>query len=103
MGSFGEMDESQHYDLLFKLPLIGDSGVGKTSVLFSFSEEGSFNSTFTPTFGIDFKIKTINCRGKRIKLQFWDTAGQERFQSITSCYYRGAQAFLGSESGWATL
>ena len=76
---FGGMDESQHYDLLFKLLMIGDSGVGKTSILFSFSEEGSFNSTFTPTFGIDFKIKTINCRGKRIKLQFWDTAGQERF------------------------
>ena len=75
-------DQSQHYDLLFKLLLIGDSGVGKTSILFSFSEEGSFNSTFTPTFGIDFKIKTINCRGKKIKLQFWDTAGQERFCRI---------------------
>ena len=88
------MERDNSYDLLFKLLLVGDSGVGKTSILFSFCEEGSFNSSFTPTFGIDFKIKTIECRGKRIKLQFWDTAGQERFQSVVSCYYRGARGVL---------
>ncbi|XP_037067691.1 ras-related protein Rab-8A isoform X1 [Peromyscus leucopus] len=79
------------YDYLFKLLLIGDSGVGKTCVLFRFSED-AFNSTFISTIGIDFKIRTIELDGKRIKLQIWDTAGQERFRTITTAYYRGAMA-----------
>ncbi|CAG2164768.1 unnamed protein product [Oppiella nova] len=58
------------YDLLFKLLLIGDSGVGKTCILFRFSDD-AFNTTFISTIGIDFKIKTIELRGKRIKLQIW--------------------------------
>ena len=56
------------YDLLFKLLLIGDSGVGKTCILFRFSDD-AFNTTFISTIGIDFKIKTIELRGKKIKLQ----------------------------------
>uniref|UniRef100_A0A3Q2YK86 Ras-related protein Rab-13 n=1 Tax=Hippocampus comes TaxID=109280 RepID=A0A3Q2YK86_HIPCM len=76
------------YDYLFKLLLIGDSGVGKTCVLFRFSED-AFNSTFISTIGIDFKIRTIELDGKKIKLQIWDTAGQERFRTITTAYYRG--------------
>ena len=75
------------YDLLFKLLLIGDSGVGKTCILFRFSDD-AFNTTFISTIGIDFKIKTIELRGKKIKLQIWDTAGQERFHTITTSYYR---------------
>ncbi|XP_019340292.1 ras-related protein Rab-8A isoform X7 [Alligator mississippiensis] len=77
------------YDYLFKLLLIGDSGVGKTCALFRFSED-AFNATFISTIGIDFKIRTIELEGKRIKLQIWDTAGQERFRTITTAYYRGA-------------
>uniref|UniRef100_A0A3Q2XZF8 small monomeric GTPase n=1 Tax=Hippocampus comes TaxID=109280 RepID=A0A3Q2XZF8_HIPCM len=77
------------YDYLFKLLLIGDSGVGKTCLLFRFSED-SFNTTFISTIGIDFKIRTIELDGKRVKLQIWDTAGQERFRTITTAYYRGA-------------
>ncbi|KAJ8355503.1 hypothetical protein SKAU_G00182970 [Synaphobranchus kaupii] len=71
------------YDLLFKLLLIGDSGVGKTCVLFRFSDD-AFNTTFISTIGIDFKIKTVELQGKKIKLQIWDTAGQERFHTITT-------------------
>ncbi|KAK7572140.1 hypothetical protein V9T40_014612 [Parthenolecanium corni] len=81
------------YDYLFKLLLIGDSGVGKTSVLFRFSED-AFNTTFISTIGIDFKIRTIEMDGKRIKLQIWDTAGQERFRTITTAYYRGAMGII---------
>lgn len=81
------------YDLLFKLLLIGDSGVGKTSILFRFSDD-AFTPTFISTIGIDFKIKTIELRGKRIKLQIWDTAGQERFHTITTSYYRGAMGIM---------
>lgn len=58
------------YDLLFKLLLIGDSGVGKTCILFRFSDD-AFTSTFISTIGIDFKIKTVELRGKKIKLQIW--------------------------------
>merc|ERR1712071_428819 len=86
-------DMAKTYDYLFKLLLIGDSGVGKTCVLFRFSED-AFNSTFISTIGIDFKIRTIELDGKRIKLQIWDTAGQERFRTITTAYYRGAMGIL---------
>ncbi|EUB61616.1 Ras-related protein Rab-10 [Echinococcus granulosus] len=81
------------YDLLFKLMLIGDSGVGKTCILFRFVDD-SFSSSFISTIGIDFKIKTVEIDGKRIKLQIWDTAGQERFQTITASYYRGAMGIM---------
>lgn len=81
------------YDYLFKLLLIGDSGVGKTCVLFRFSED-AFNATFISTIGIDFKIRTIELDGKKIKLQIWDTAGQERFHTITTQYYRQAMGIV---------
>uniref|UniRef100_A0A8C4R2I4 RAB10, member RAS oncogene family n=1 Tax=Eptatretus burgeri TaxID=7764 RepID=A0A8C4R2I4_EPTBU len=81
------------YDFLFKLLLIGDSGVGKTCILFRFSDD-AFNTTFISTIGIDFKIKTVELGGKKIKLQIWDTAGQERFHTITTSYYRGAMGIL---------
>ena len=82
------------YDLLFKLLLIGDSGVGKTCILFRFSDD-AFNNTFISTIGIDFKIKTIELSGGRtVKLQIWDTAGQERFLNITRNYYRGAMGIF---------
>lgn len=84
---------AKSYDYLFKLLLIGDSGVGKTCVLFRFSED-AFNTTFISTIGIDFKIRTIELEGKKIKLQIWDTAGQERFRTITTAYYRGAMGIM---------
>ncbi|KAM3279439.1 hypothetical protein ACQJBY_046663 [Aegilops geniculata] len=71
------------YDYLIKLLLIGDSGVGKSCLLLRFSD-GSFTTSFITTIGIDFKIRTVELDGKRIKLQIWDTAGQERFRTITT-------------------
>ncbi|CAA0824804.1 Ras-related protein RABE1a [Striga hermonthica] len=81
------------YDYLIKLLLIGDSGVGKSCLLLRFSD-GSFTTSFITTIGIDFKIRTVELDGKRIKLQIWDTAGQERFRTITTAYYRGAMGIL---------
>jgi len=81
------------YDFLIKLLLIGVSGVGKSCLLLRFSDD-SFTTSFITTIGIDFKIKTIELDGKRIKLQIWDTAGQERFRTITTAYYRGAMGIL---------
>ncbi|XP_050525185.1 ras-related protein Rab-8A-like isoform X2 [Daktulosphaira vitifoliae] len=82
------------YDYLFKLLLIGDSGVGKTCVLFRYAEDAYNATTFISTIGIDFKIRTVELDGRRIKLQIWDTAGQERFRTITTAYYRGAMGIM---------
>merc|ERR1711953_1193102 len=82
------------YDNLYKLLLIGDSSVGKSCILDRFSEDKFLNGPMIPTIGIDFKIKTIPVKDKRIKLQIWDTAGQERFHTITKSYYRGALGIM---------
>lgn len=81
------------YDSLIKLLLIGNSGVGKSCLLLRFADD-TFTTSFITTIGIDFKIRTIELDGKRIKLQIWDTAGQERFRTITTAYYRGAQGIV---------
>ncbi|KAF2156026.1 ras-domain-containing protein [Myriangium duriaei CBS 260.36] len=79
----------QEFDYLFKLLLIGESGVGKSCLLLQFADQ-TYTDSYISTIGVDFKIRTIEVDGKRIKLQIWDTAGQERFRTITSSYYRGA-------------
>ena len=85
---------AQHkYDYLFKLLIIGESGVGKTCLLLRFTDD-SFTANHLTTIGIDFKIKIINLEGKLIKLQIWDTAGQERFRTITKTYYKGAHGII---------
>lgn len=76
-----------------KMLLIGDSGVGKTSLLLRFTEN-AFSQSFLTTIGIDFKVKTVEVDGERYKLQIWDTAGQERFRTITTAYYRGAHGIM---------
>ena len=81
------------YDFLFKLLLIGNSAVGKSSLLLRFSDN-IFNESFLPTIGVDFKIRTFELTGKTVKLQIWDTAGQERFKTITSSYYKGAHGII---------
>mmetsp|Transcript_49621 Transcript_49621/g.124768 ORF Transcript_49621/g.124768 Transcript_49621/m.124768 type:complete len:211 (-) Transcript_49621:232-864(-) len=81
------------YDYLFKLLIIGDSGVGKSCLLLRFSDD-IFTDSFISTIGVDFKIKTVTIDGVKIKLQIWDTAGQERFRTITSSYYRGAHGII---------
>uniref|UniRef100_A0A8C4Q5Y9 Ras-related protein Rab-12 n=1 Tax=Eptatretus burgeri TaxID=7764 RepID=A0A8C4Q5Y9_EPTBU len=80
-------------DCRLQLILIGDRGVGKTSLLERFTG-GAFTENCKSTVGVDFKIRTIDVGDKKIRLQIWDTAGQERFNSITSAYYRNAKGIL---------
>ncbi|KAG2686353.1 hypothetical protein I3760_09G002400 [Carya illinoinensis] len=91
MGS-SQGQSSGSYDLSFKILLIGDSGVGKSSILASFISNTVEN--LPPTIGVDFKIKLLTVGGKKLKLTIWDTAGQERYRTLTSTYYRGAQGII---------
>jgi Ras-related protein Rab-8A len=78
-----------------KLLTIGDSGVGKSSLLLRWANaDTSQVKSSMPTVGIDFKFKNITVDGNRVKVQVWDTAGQERFRTLTSTYYRKAQGVL---------
>ncbi|KAM7497975.1 hypothetical protein LguiA_022389 [Lonicera macranthoides] len=90
MSGYRAEDE---YDYLFKLVLIGDSGVGKSNLLSRFTRN-EFNLESKSTIGVEFATRSLTVDGKVIKAQIWDTAGQERYRAITSAYYRGAVGAL---------
>ncbi|XP_011305128.1 ras-related protein Rab-39B [Fopius arisanus] len=91
--AFNEMAEP-FFDYQFRLILIGDSTVGKSSLL-KYLTDGKFAELSDPTVGVDFFAKLLDLDdGTRIKLQLWDTAGQERFRSITKSYYRNSVGAL---------
>ncbi|KAL3643538.1 Ras-related protein ric2 [Castilleja foliolosa] len=81
------------YDYLFKVVLIGDSGVGKSNLLSRFTRN-EFSLESKSTIGVEFATRSLTVDGKVIKAQIWDTAGQERYRAITSAYYRGAVGAL---------
>jgi Ras-related protein Rab-1A len=85
--------EETNYENIYKILLIGDSGVGKSCLLLRYTDN-TFSDNFISTIGVDFKIKTIQLDGQTVKLQIWDTAGQERFKTITSSYYRGSHGIF---------
>ena len=81
------------YDVLLKVVVIGDSGVGKSCLLHRYSED-AFSPAYIATIGVDFNIDTFERDGKIVKLHLWDTAGQERFRTIAGYYYRGAHCVM---------
>ncbi|CAF1562971.1 unnamed protein product [Adineta steineri] len=87
------MAREDEYDYLFKVVLIGDSGVGKSNLLSRFTRN-EFNLESKSTIGVEFATRSIQVDKKTIKAQIWDTAGQERYRAITSAYYRGAVGAL---------
>eukprot|EP01094_Clydonella_sp_ATCC50884_P004611 TRINITY_DN13655_c0_g1_i1.p1 TRINITY_DN13655_c0_g1~~TRINITY_DN13655_c0_g1_i1.p1 ORF type:complete len:206 (+),score=46.62 TRINITY_DN13655_c0_g1_i1:50-667(+) len=87
------MSADGEYDYLFKLLLIGDSGVGKSSILLRFVDD-RFEEDSPCTIGVDFKVKRMQFGHQKIQLTLWDTAGQEKFRSLTSSYYRGTEGIV---------
>jgi len=87
------MAADDDYDALIKLVVIGDKSVGKSSLVLRFCDD-TFPQQYIATIGVDFRIRTLDLEGKRVKLQVWDTAGEERFKAITRSYYRGANVCL---------
>ncbi|KAF9550663.1 hypothetical protein KI688_010088 [Linnemannia hyalina] len=87
------MSKDDEYDYLFKVVLIGDSGVGKSNLVSRFTRN-EFNLESKSTIGVEFTTRSIQVDAKTIKAQIWDTAGQERYRAITSAYYRGAVGAL---------
>jgi len=83
----------QEYSHLFKVLIVGSTGVGKTCLLIRYTDK-IYKEKYGSTIGVDFKMKTIELEGEKIKLQLWDTAGQERFRTITSSYYRNANGII---------
>jgi Ras-related protein Rab-8A len=86
-------ERGRNSDVVVKLLLVGDSGVGKTCLLLRFATD-SFSPSFISTIGIDFKIKSVTIGNVTAKVQIWDTAGQERFRTMTTSYFRGAMGIM---------
>jgi small GTP-binding protein len=82
------MSSSEKPDMILKIVFAGSSGAGKTSLLNRVTED-TFTQNYMATIGVDFKIRTYNMYGRKVKVQFWDTAGQERFRAISLSYYKG--------------
>lgn len=91
--AYKKISRQETYDYMFKVLLLGDAGVGKTSLMWRFSDD-VFNHTYISTIGIDFKLRTIEVQGQKVRLQVWDTAGQERFHAISVSYYRTAAGIM---------
>jgi small GTP-binding protein len=80
---------TEKYDLMFKILILGDSGVGKSSLFLRYTKN-EFNADMRSTIGVEFGLKFLKIEDFQLKIQIWDTAGQERYRAITSSYYKGS-------------
>ena len=83
----------EDYDYIFKVLLLGNSDVGKSSIILRYVEQ-TWSDIFVPTIGVDFKVKTLQINKKNVKMQIWDTAGQERFRTVVSSYFKGSHGIF---------
>lgn len=83
----------EEFSYVFKIVIVGDSGVGKSNIFTRFIQD-EFNIDSKATIGVEFSAKNITIKNKVIKAQVWDTAGQERFRALAKSYYRGAVGAL---------
>ena len=81
------------HDHQFKLLIVGNSSVGKSAILLRFADD-KYDESYVSTIGIDFKVRSIDIDGKRVKMQIWDTAGQEKFRTIGTAYYRNTHGVI---------
>lgn len=86
-------NDQDHYDYLFKIVLIGDSGVGKSNLLLRYTKD-QFKMNSQSTIGVEFATRSIKVEDSFVRAQIWDTAGQERYRAITNAYYRNAVGAL---------
>ena len=93
MNNQKSMPLAEEYDLMFKILLLGDSGVGKSSLLLRYTKN-EFNTDIRSTIGVEFAVKFLKIDNFQLKVQIWDTAGMERYRSITSAYYKGAKGVI---------
>lgn len=84
---------AEEYDMMFKILLLGDSGVGKSSLLLRYTKD-QFMQDIRSTIGVEFGVKYLKIDNLQLKVQIWDTAGMERYSSITSSYYKGAKGVI---------
>ena len=87
------MDSNAGIDRAYKILLIGESNVGKTSIILRYTE-GEFKTSGISTCGVDLKHKFVSLDNTKIRLDIWDTAGQERFRGLAKNYFRGANGFI---------
>ena len=83
----------EEYDYIFKVLLLGNSDVGKSSIILRYVDQ-TWSDIFVPTIGVDFKVKTLEIDKKNVKMQIWDTAGQERFRTVVSSYFKGSHGIF---------
>jgi Ras-related protein Rab-1A len=88
-----QIEDSSKYDQIYKVILVGNTGVGKTSLFRRYMKD-EYSEHITTSCGVDFETKTYKINDKVVKVQLWDTAGQERFKTITRQYYRGAMGVV---------
>ena len=82
-------NENKKYDLLFKVIMIGDAGVGKTQLINKYAND-KFDLNYSTTIGVEFFNHNLIIDGKSVAIQIWDSAGEEKYKSLTRFYYQGA-------------
>eukprot|EP00455_Lapot_gusevi_P035297 TRINITY_DN3908_c0_g2_i2.p1 TRINITY_DN3908_c0_g2~~TRINITY_DN3908_c0_g2_i2.p1 ORF type:complete len:210 (+),score=63.78 TRINITY_DN3908_c0_g2_i2:112-741(+) len=93
MATMATPAQKRDFDYLFKIVVIGDSGVGKSNLLLRFADD-TFIDSYITTIGVDFRFRTVHINQKAVKLQIWDTAGQDRYRTINAAFYRHANGVI---------